>query len=544
MRFLLGLLCVVAAIGLYRQFGALTNKPYAFAFRAWELESVRTPQPFDPWLDDVQVDIRGTQPLRTLPVRSGPTDLTWLPDSTRFAFDGLQYQRQTDLALCLPADVLSSSAEHPFSVPSWAFGVGWLHYLGAATRQSAHRAVLATLVGSAVVPHLPPVYFPSPLADLKDRAAVLAWGKTVGGLVYESESASYPCDAPLPCDLPPLNELLRGSWGTVLLAGIDVRAEFPKIYLLLRRLQRASLANPVPPTVFTIGPARQSGLNVVHLGSSISILLDLVTGRHWLSGIWMKRFKAEQRRHLMLVGALLWCDAGGACLHPGMLRLLDMHYGVDVYPLFPHVGWIADVYLGVTAPPRFSDDTSRLPLRRPRLGETDCVLFPGQAVVELTPYVPSDHQDVHVPTLVLPTPAPFLERESVYMSHAGRVVRTVRALAPPVNQRGVAQCREQNRLFSLLTRLLLGRGAPVPTHPLAWSWSPRSAARWVPGPKPSWSHGDSVYYLHRRVRCARVQRTRVVSVSQPHLLALYSLVLSLTAALVRAVATNYPRKGS
>ena len=73
--------------------GALTNQPYAFKARPWELKSHYMVDIFDPILPSVQVDTRGSEIMRVLPRVNEPVNEEWIDDRSRFAFDGNKRQR-------------------------------------------------------------------------------------------------------------------------------------------------------------------------------------------------------------------------------------------------------------------------------------------------------------------------------------------------------------------------------------------------------------------------------------------------------------------
>ena len=73
--------------------GALTNKPYAFKSRPWELNKTETFDVLDGIGSSIRVDTRGKQVLRVLPIINEETNEEWISDKTRFAIDGLSRQR-------------------------------------------------------------------------------------------------------------------------------------------------------------------------------------------------------------------------------------------------------------------------------------------------------------------------------------------------------------------------------------------------------------------------------------------------------------------
>ena len=73
--------------------GALTNKPYSFKSRPWELKKTETTDVFDAIGSSIRIDTRGKSALRVLPMINEELNEEWISDKTRFAIDGLSKQR-------------------------------------------------------------------------------------------------------------------------------------------------------------------------------------------------------------------------------------------------------------------------------------------------------------------------------------------------------------------------------------------------------------------------------------------------------------------
>ena len=73
--------------------GALTSKPYEFLARPWELKKTQTIDVFDAVGSNVRIDSKGDQILRVLPRINEEINDEWISDKTRFAYDGLNFQR-------------------------------------------------------------------------------------------------------------------------------------------------------------------------------------------------------------------------------------------------------------------------------------------------------------------------------------------------------------------------------------------------------------------------------------------------------------------
>ncbi|KDN52979.1 putative NADH dehydrogenase 78K chain precursor [Tilletiaria anomala UBC 951] len=75
--------------------GALTSKPYAFHARPWELKKTESIDVLDAVGSNIRVDSRGVQVMRILPRTNDDINEEWINDKSRFACDGLKYQRLT-----------------------------------------------------------------------------------------------------------------------------------------------------------------------------------------------------------------------------------------------------------------------------------------------------------------------------------------------------------------------------------------------------------------------------------------------------------------
>lgn len=73
--------------------GALTNGPYAFHARSWELRKTESVDVMDALGSNIRVDARGPEVMRILPRLNEDVNEEWISDKARFACDGLKRQR-------------------------------------------------------------------------------------------------------------------------------------------------------------------------------------------------------------------------------------------------------------------------------------------------------------------------------------------------------------------------------------------------------------------------------------------------------------------
>ncbi|MEO1611580.1 MAG: NADH-quinone oxidoreductase subunit NuoG, partial [Pseudomonadota bacterium] len=73
--------------------GALTNKPYAFNARPWELKKTESIDVMDALGSNIRVDVRGRAVMRVLPRNHDEVNEEWIADKARHICDGLARQR-------------------------------------------------------------------------------------------------------------------------------------------------------------------------------------------------------------------------------------------------------------------------------------------------------------------------------------------------------------------------------------------------------------------------------------------------------------------
>nr|VWP02405.1 N/A [Ganoderma boninense] len=75
--------------------GALTSKPYAYHARPWELKTTDSVDVMDAVGSNIRVDSRGVVVMRVQPRPNDDVNEEWISDKTRYAYDGLRFQRLT-----------------------------------------------------------------------------------------------------------------------------------------------------------------------------------------------------------------------------------------------------------------------------------------------------------------------------------------------------------------------------------------------------------------------------------------------------------------
>lgn len=78
--------------------GALNSKPYSFVARSWELNNILSIDILDSFFSKIRIDYRGNEVMRITPGYQDSYKGDWISNKTRFSFDGLKYQRLTNLS--------------------------------------------------------------------------------------------------------------------------------------------------------------------------------------------------------------------------------------------------------------------------------------------------------------------------------------------------------------------------------------------------------------------------------------------------------------
>jgi len=73
--------------------GALTNRPYAFTARPWELKKTESIDVMDALGSNIRLDARGREVMRIQPRNHDGVNEEWISDKTRHVVDGLRRQR-------------------------------------------------------------------------------------------------------------------------------------------------------------------------------------------------------------------------------------------------------------------------------------------------------------------------------------------------------------------------------------------------------------------------------------------------------------------
>ena len=209
--------------------GALTNKPYAFTSRPWELRKTESIDAMDALGSNIRVDTRGREVMRILPRNHDDVNEEWISDKTRHVVDGLRRQR-------LDRPYIRENGK--LRAASWAEALGVVAEKLRATAPDKIAAVAGDLVSVEPMFALKGLMdaLGSTAYDCREDGATLpranrsAWlfNSTVAGL--DSAKAILIVGANPRVESPVLNARIRKAWtlgADVALIGEAVDLTYP-----------------------------------------------------------------------------------------------------------------------------------------------------------------------------------------------------------------------------------------------------------------------------------------------------------------------------
>lgn len=273
--------------------GALTNRPASFKSRPWELRSVYTLDVLDTLNNLVEVNIRGNDFIRILPVASKftTTEGAWISDRIRYAVDAFRLQRLDNPLLVLKTGVNNKSSS--FSITSWKILFKVIDSSFKFLKTSKLNAELFNINNTARFPFF---YFfnkkgiplsltsHSLLEHLYDLLSVNSYfifnSSTLNTTLMQMQSAAR--SVTVTTNKAPFCGVNLNNYSTIFVVGSELASVSPVIWSNINQL--ASTKNV---EVFTFSDAQAtkfSGLvsNFKHVGSLYDFK-KLLNGCHWLS---------------------------------------------------------------------------------------------------------------------------------------------------------------------------------------------------------------------------------------------------------------------
>jgi NADH-quinone oxidoreductase subunit G len=381
--------------------GALTNKPYAFAARPWELSKTESIDVMDALGSAIRIDSRGREVMRILPRVNEDVNEEWISDKTRHVVDGLRTQR-----LDQPY-VRENGRLRPAAWPAAFEAI-------AAKVKSTRPERIGAIVGD-----LPAVEEIFALKNLLTRLGVKNLDCRQDGSALDSAfgRTSYL-----------FNATIAGieQSDALLIVGANPRWEAA---LLNARIRKRWRAGNYP--IGLIGETADLTYRYEHLGAGPETLADLAAGRHAFADVLKK---AERPLIILGAGATVRPD-GAAIASLAAKAALDLGAVKD--------GWNGFCVLHNAASRVGALDLGFVPgagglsaAQMAEAGNVDVVFLLGADEVEIAPgafvvYI-GTHGDrgAHRADVILPGAA-YPEKSGLYVNTEGRVQLAARATFPP-----------------------------------------------------------------------------------------------------------------
>ena len=237
--------------------GALTNAPYAFSSRPWELVSTNSIDVLEPLCPNVIFDKRGPEIMRSLPRVNEDVNEEWLADKSRYSYDGLKRQR-------LDSPMFRNLQTGKYEEISWEEALKMItQEVGKLKDPSTEMAGLVGEFSSL-----------ESLTLLKDMFAQwdneqLSWN------IFGEERSTVRENYLLNSNVHDLAEA-----DAIVLVGTNIKYDSP---LLNAKILKGTRKLKNKTKVYTIGPDYDLGYKTIHLGSNVSIIDQIVSGQHPLS---------------------------------------------------------------------------------------------------------------------------------------------------------------------------------------------------------------------------------------------------------------------
>ena len=411
--------------------GALTNKPYAFTARPWELSSTSSIDVMDAIGSHIRVDHRAGKVMRIVPEECDHINEEWIADTARFSWDALSNNRIT-------TPMLKSKGKLE--------ATGWPEAFKKLT-PLLKKAGAEKIAGLASDLHCAEDYFAFKMFMKKVLGSDNLDARTDGAKVDGTNPAAYVMHTPL-------KDVEKAD--AVILIGTNPRLEAPTLNIRLRRLAQAGAP------IFNIGENVDLTYDYNQLGDNPKVLVEVLDGKNTAA----KALKKAERP-LIIVGAnvLTRTDGMKVLFHAGLLaeqvgavtdKSTDSWNGFNV--LQHTAGRVTALDLGIHPTAGGMDVKKILSALEKNL---DVLIQYGDAAVEVeklqgaktTIYIGTHlTEQALAADIVLPAAA-YTEKSGLWANATGRVQASNAAVKPPF------QAREDWKIFRALSGEL---GKPLP----------------------------------------------------------------------------------
>ncbi len=412
--------------------GALTNKPYAYTARPWELQHTNGIDVMDACGSHISIDHRAGQVMRVTPRECNAINEEWIADTARFSWDGLATNRLTAPLVRKGKKLTETDWPTAFKAIKTALDkakpqkiAGVLGNQQAAEDAFAFNAFMQHTLATANV-------------DCR----------TDGSATDASQRALYTMGTPI--------EQLEQA-DAVLLIGCNPRLEAPMANLRLRKVVRNGSA-----TVFNLGAPADLTYATTELGDNVQLLEALNDPKH-------KVFKALKKAEnpVVIVGSGSLQRDDGAAIVNHAYKLAE---AVDALRLDwngfniiqQHAGRVAALDMGVLPD---KDGMSAADISSAaQQGQLDVLFVYGEGDMPpqqltgagLTVYIGTHRTTLAEQADVVLPAASYTEKTALWANAEGRVQESFKAVNPPLH------AKEDWKIF----RALSAEVAPADIGPL------------------------------------------------------------------------------
>ena len=256
--------------------GALTSKPYAFEARPWDLKKTETIDVMDAVGSNIRVDTYGWEVKRVLPRVNEDINEEWISDKTRYACDGLLKQRLDTPYIRKNGKLQKSSWDQALKL--------LINKL-----KSFNPNEIAGLVG-----------------DLADLEMIYGFKyffeKCIGSKNFECRQDRIYINPRERMNYI-FNSFINGIEDSdlILLVGTNPRLEAT---ILNARIRKAYIKNRIK--IYSIGDPGDLTYPYQNIGSSTSIIKEIVSGLHEISG----KIKRSKKPLIIIGESALYGKAG------------------------------------------------------------------------------------------------------------------------------------------------------------------------------------------------------------------------------------------
>ncbi|KAL1717899.1 hypothetical protein EV715DRAFT_202305 [Schizophyllum commune] len=282
--------------------GALTSKPYSYHARPWELKNTESIDVMDAVGSNIRVDSRGVQVMRILPKTNDDVNEEWISDKTRYACDGLKFQRLTSPLVKEGDRFVAATWEETLNSIANGLAVS-------GAKGDEIQAVAGALADTESL---------VALKDLINRLG--SENLTVdqaGGAAAPVHGVDIRSNYLFNSTIPGVEEA-----DVILLVGTNPRHEAA---VLNSRIRKSWLHTPLE--VGLVGERVELTYGYDYLGADAKALEDLVAGK----GEFAKKFKAA-KKPLIIVGSAVAEHADSAPIHGLLAKYVEANKGTLLTP--------------------------------------------------------------------------------------------------------------------------------------------------------------------------------------------------------------------